>query len=279
MSVVAILGAGPIGSAIADRLAQRARVREVRLIDPHASVAEGKALDILQAGAIVGSDTRVVAMSDPLAAASAAAIVVADTATEGEWQGERGVALLRALVTAGTSAPLVFAGPQQTSLMESCYRDLDVKPRRMVGTAASALASAVRAVTAMELKLSDVEVGVVGRPPSFVIGWSAAVCAGSFVRDRVPAHRLLAISEATPRLWPPGPYAIGAATARVVEALLFGSRHLHHATTVLDGELGVRGSAVMLPLELGRSLVLSHVMPSLSPQEQTELMNGLCERT
>ena len=124
----------------------------------------------------------------------------------------------------------------------------------------------------MELGLSSVELTVVGRPPRFVVGWSAASAAGSLIVDRVPAHRLLAISESLARFWPPGPCAIGSATAAIVEALIFGSRRMHPALTVGDHGLGAAGSAVMVPLELGRLRVLSHVVPSLSPQERTAVL-------
>ena len=99
--------------------------------------------------------------------------------------------------------------------------------------------------------------------------------AGVLVTDRVPAHRLIAVSESLAGLWPPGPVAIAAATAPIVEALVSGSRRWHPAMTVVDGVLGARGRAVLLPLELGRGRVLAHVIPSLSPQERTELLNSV----
>jgi hypothetical protein len=98
---------------------------------------------------------------------------------------------------------------------------------------------------------------------------------GVLVADRIPAHRLLALSAATQRLWPPGPQSTAAPTALVVEALVSGSRHLHHAVTILGDELGMTGAAAMLPLELGRGRVLQRVVPALSPQERTDLLNSL----
>ena len=71
MSSVAILGAGPIGSAIAHRLAERARFREIRFIDASVDVAAGKALDIRQSGPIAGVDADLTATGDLLAAAGA----------------------------------------------------------------------------------------------------------------------------------------------------------------------------------------------------------------
>lgn len=278
MSSVAILGAGPIGAAVAHRLAQRGRIHEIRFVDASAGVASGKALDILQAGPVEKFDVRLSGTADVLAAASADVVVVADEHAEGEWQGDRGLAMLRPLLRAGIKAPLVFAGPRQAWLMEACARELKVPGERLVGSAPSALVSAARAFAGLELNLSSVELTIVGRPPAFVVGWSTATTAGALVTDRVPAHRLLAITQALARLWPSGPHAIGAATAPIVEALLMGSRQFHPALTMLDGELGARGHAVMLPLELGRGRVLGHVLPSLSPQERTELSNGIASR-
>jgi malate dehydrogenase len=273
VSFVAILGAGPIGGAVAHRLAQRARVAAIRLIDASGNVAAGKALDIRQSGPVERFDTLVDAADDVRAAASAAAVIVADEAAGGEWVGERGLALIRRLAEIGVTAPLVFAGPSQTSLIETAYRELKIPAPRLVGSAAGALASAIRALVGLDLGISTVDVAVAGRPPAVTIAWTSATAGGALVTERVPAHRLLAIAQAAPKLWPPKPYAIASATAPIVEALLDGSRQRHQAMTIVDGELGVRGRAVLLPLELGRQRVLSHALPSLSPQERTELMN------
>jgi hypothetical protein len=162
--------------------------------------------------------------------------------------------------------------------METVARELRVPADWLIGTATSAIAASVAALASVEAQLTDVDVVVAGRPPALVIGWSSATIAGSLLSDRVPAHRLLAIGQALPRLWPPGPEAIAAPTAGVIEALVSGSRRLHHATTVLDGEFGLRGVAAMLPLELGNGRVLTRTMPSLSPQERTMLLSGLERR-
>jgi malate dehydrogenase len=275
MSVVAIVGAGPIGAATAHRLACRDSVRHVRFVDASVDAASGKALDIQQAGPVENFNTRLSAAADLLAAAAADVIVVADRIVEGEWRDGDGRHLVATLARAGTKAPIVFAGPSQFALMEHAYAEFGVAAHRLVGTAPSALASAVQMLAGVEMDAAAADVTVVGRPPSFVVGWTSATADGSLVSERVPAHRLLAISNALPRLWPPGPDAIGAATARIVDAIIHGARHHLPALTILDGELGARGKAVMLPLELGRLRVLAHALPSLSPQERTEMVNGL----
>jgi malate dehydrogenase len=272
---VAILGAGPIGAATAARLAERARVREVRLVDAAEAGASGKALDIRQAGPVLNFNTVVSAQADVLSAAGATVIVLADAIDGGEWTGDRGRVVLEQIARAGSQAPIVFAGPEQAALMETAYRELRIPAHRLVGSAPAALVSAVRALAGMEMNVASVDLTVVGRPPSFVIGWSAAAAGGSLVTERVAAHRLLAISALMKKLWPAGSHAIGSATAEIVEALIHGRRRAISALTVLDGQLGARGTAVLLPLDLGRLRVLGHALPSLSPQERTELVNAI----
>ena len=278
MSEAAILGAGPIGSAIAHRLAERNRLRDVQLIDGNASIAAGKALDIRQSGPIGRSDTAISGTDDVLAAATARVIILADDTTGGEWEGDRGLGLIERLARAGTTAPIVLAGPKQLWLMEAAARELKFPHDRLIGTAASAIPAAVASLIGVELGQTGASVTVTGRPPALVINWSAATLGGALLTDRVPAHRLLAISTALPRLWPAGPQAIAAPTALIVEALIHGSRQLHQALTILNGELGATGPAAMLPLELGRGRVLHRLVPSLSPQERTETLNGLGRR-
>ena len=277
MSTVAVIGAGPIGASIAHTLARRARVRDVRLIDGASSVAAGKALDIKQAGPVEGYDTRVSGDGEVLAAVGAGVIVIADSHESGEWEGERGLAVVRQLVTAGATGPFVFAGPTQTWLMEAAVRELGVAADRVAGTAAAALTGAVRALVALEVSGSgaDVALVVAGRPPAFVVAWSSATIGGSLITEHVLPHRLAAISQQLKGLWPTGPYAIASATAPVIEGLLTGSRARVPAVVIVDGELGMRNRAALLPVTLGNGRVLARHKPSLSQQEHVEFMNAL----
>lgn len=277
MSTIAILGAGPIGANVAQVLARRARIRDIRLIDAAGGVATGKALDIRQSGPVEGYDTRLSGDNSPLAAVGADAIVIADEHEHGEWEGDRGLALLRQLVAAGSRGPFVFAGPGQTWLMEACATELRIPADRIIGSAAAALCGAVRGLASLEADGSgaDVSLVVTGRPPAFVVAWSCATIGGSLMTDRVPAHRLRAINQQLPQLWPSHAYAIAAATAPVVEGLLSGSRADVPAMTVVDGQWGVRHRAVLLPLALGHGRVTAWHLPSLSPQERVEFENSI----
>lgn len=277
MSTVAIIGAGPIGASIAHTLARRARIRDVRLIDASANVAAGKALDIKQSGPVEGYDTQVSGEGNTLAALGASVIVIADSHEAGEWEGDRGLSLVRQLIAAGTTAPFIFAGTKQTWLMEAAAQELGLSADRIIGTAAAALSGAVRALVALEINSSgaDTSLLVTGRPPAFVVAWSSATIGGALVTDRVPPHRLTAIANQMKGLWPTGPYAIASATAPVVEGLVSGTRAQVPAVALVDREFGVRTRAALLPVTLGNGRVLAKHKPSLSPQEHIEFMNAL----
>jgi malate dehydrogenase len=272
---VAIFGAGAIGGAVALRLAERGRVARVTWIDENASVAAGKALDILQSGPLGRSHVTLTATADALASAGADAIVLADDTVSGAVDRERGLALVERLVRAGATAPIVFAAPTHLPLMEACARELGLDIARLVATAPAAMESVVASLVHIETGRMGASVTLSGRPPAFVIGWTAATIGGAPVSERIPAHRLLAISQSLPRFWPPGPQVIAAATARVVEGLLAGSRRLITAAAILDGELGVRGRAGLALLELGGGRILRREAASLSPQERTETTTAL----
>src|SRR5262249_47522080 len=154
-------------AAIAHKLAERAAFRDIRLIDEATSVAAGKALDIRQSGPIARFDVELSASADALDAAGASVIILADTVSGNQWDGEDGLALLKRLARAGTRAPFVMAGPRQVALMERAVGEAKIAADRVIGSAASGLVGAVRALVGLEMELSGdlVNVAVVGRPP------------------------------------------------------------------------------------------------------------------
>lgn len=278
MSFIAIVGAGAIGGALAHRLAARGRVRDVRVIDLDGSIAQGKALDILQSAPIERFSTRVTSAGSLEAAAGAHVIVLADAAKgDAEHTGEAGLALVRRLSALDTSAVLVFAGTTQRELMGRTVSELRVDGPRVIGSAPGALESAVRALTALELDATGVEVQVrvVGVPPhAAVIAWEEATAFGQPLSTLVHPHRLAAISSRLPGLWPPGPLALASAASRVAEAIMHGSRRRFTCFVTME-TAPHRGAVVAMPTELGPGGIKRVLDPSLTRGERTQLENGL----
>ncbi len=274
MPFIAIIGAGATGGAIAHKTASRNRIGEIRLIDPAESVARGKALDIQQSGALEGFGTRISAAADVAAAAGAAVIVLADQAgTDSEHTGEPGLALLRQLARIERRAPIVFAGASQRELMARAVSELHLEPARLIGSAPLALESALRALAGLMVDASGVEVTlrVVGVPPhAAVVLWEEASVFGQPLTTRLPAHEIAGLSARIPGLWPPGPYVLASAAARVIEAVANGSRRRFSCFVPLAG-----GVVAAMPVEVGEDGALRVLEPALTRQERTRLENAL----
>jgi malate dehydrogenase len=274
MSLIAIIGAGPIGSTTAHTLAGRSRVREIRLIDAESGIAQGKALDIQQSGPVENFSTRLSGTDSLHATAGADVGIIADAASgAGEHTGEAGLAMGRRVVASGSTAPFLFAGATQRELMKRAITELHVSPSIVIGAAPFALESALRAMCGVLADCSAVEVAltVSGVPPRHaVVGWEEATFAGRPLTSIVAAHDLGGLAARIPGLWPPGPYALGSAAARVTEALVAGSRRRFSCFV----DYG-RGRIVAVPVELGVGGVKRVLEPVLTNQERTAFENSL----
>ncbi len=282
MSVVAIVGAGTLGGALAQTIAARDRVRAVRLVDRAADVAAGKALDIRQSAPLDRFGTRVTAHGDIAAAADADVVVLAGPAggPEREWTAAEGLALLGELRAGGSPPVVVCAGASHRRLVERGVAEHGAPRRRLFGSAPEALRAAVTAVVALDLgcPASDVALTVVGIPPRHaVVPWGQATVAGQRLDRRLPAARLERARARTPRLWPPGPYALAAAAARVVAGLVDRIARVPACFVVSDGELDAPGRALAVPVQIDVGGIARIVEPALSSSERVRIRTALDE--
>jgi malate dehydrogenase len=280
MASVTIIGAGALGGAVAQALASRDTVRRVLLVDAAAGVAAGKALDLLQSGAVNASHVRLEGTDDLSRAVGSAVCVIADRhgPPEAEWAGDEGLALLRRLLQWTEHTPLVFAGASQSSLMLTARREHHVRRAALVGSAPEAYASAMRSMVALEAGCSpnEVSLAVLGLPPrGLVVPWSEAAIGGFALERTLTPVAITRLEARAPRLWPPGPFALGAAAARAVEAIVTASRRALNILAVLDGEYGVRERLGSTPALLDSGGVARVRVPALSTRERVLVETAL----
>jgi malate/lactate dehydrogenase len=276
MTTVAIVGAGEVGGAAAHALAVGGGVGRLQLIDRDASAAAGKALDILQAGAIEGFHTSLSGSGDDTRAIGCDVCVLADP-FKGDptaWNGEEGLALIGRLARMLPGVPLVLAGSGHLSLIDRAARELGIPRSRLIGSAPEALASAIGAMVALEAGCSPAEVSLtlLGVPPKGVIvPWGEATVGGYLLTQVLEQVQLLRIEARVAHLWPPGPYALGQAAAEVVHALLTSSRRARHVLTPLDGEFGIRRRTGILPVLLSPAGIAVRRTPALMARDRVQL--------
>jgi malate dehydrogenase len=290
MATVCIVGAGELGGAVAHALARGERVRRVTLIDAAATVAAGKALDMQQSGAVEGFHTQLSGTDDITRVTGCAVCVIADRAGQprGEWSGEEGLALMARLTGYLGTAPVVFAGASQTPLLLAASREAGFDRERLVGSAAEAFAAAATAIVALEARCSPNEVmlAVLGAPASsrdgtgpsragFVVPWSEASIGGYALERVLTQVQLARLENRLARLWPPGPYALGLAAARVSEAIVVSSRRTFNLLSVLGGEFGIRGRVGSLPAWVSPRGIARVRVPTLNPRELVQIETAL----
>ena len=280
MATVCIIGAGDIGGASAHALARGERVSRVLLVDGDGKVAAGKALDIQQSGAVDRFHVRLDGTDDVSRVAGCAVCVVADRfgRPAAEWQGEEGLAMLTRLASYAGDAPIVFAGASQAELLRALAREGHVRRERLAGSSPEALIAAVRAMVAMEANCSpsEVDLTVLGTPPSgFVVPWSEASIGGYSLERVLSQVQLTRIEARAARLWPPGPFALGLAAARVADAMVRHSRRAFSVLMVLGGEFGVRGRVGAMPVNLSPSGIARTRVPTLNTRERVRLETAL----
>jgi malate/lactate dehydrogenase len=273
MSLVAIIGAGEIGGAVARALASRARVDAIRLIDDNASVAAGKALDLRQSGPISRSDTHIDGAADLAAAAGASAIVLADPVGGAEWSGEAALALLRRLKAGGhlDRSVLICAGASHHAVMQQAFDELGLSRRRVIGSSPESLAATARALVAIDAGAGSNQVAlmVIGRPPhKIVIPWSEASVGGYSVTSVLTAPQLTQVERRLRGLWPPGPNALGTAAALFCESVVTGSRRIFSAFVSLDRDNGTKAPVCAWPVSIGASGLERATTPVLSGRDQ-----------
>ncbi len=278
MARIAILGAGELGGALAHKLAARDRVGSVCLIDAARGIAAGKALDIRQAGPIERFETKVTAA--PIdAVVGARVVVVADPAAppNGGGGNDPALALMERIKGLTGDAPIVCAGAGGGPLVARSVRELGICRTRIFGSAPGALAASLRALIALEADVSPAQVAVevLGAPPVHpVVAWSTALVGGCPLEDRLSPPALARVRRRLDRLWPPGPYALASAAARVVEAVATGGSRRVFTCFVAD-ESRRTASAPSVAVTLYAGGVGEVVTPRLSPSERVQLDNAL----
>jgi malate dehydrogenase len=278
MEEVAIIGAGELGGEIAHVIARRDLVARVRLVDGSASIAAGKALDIMQAAPIAAFATIVTSAADVTSAAGASVVIVADQAGGAEGTADDGFVLMKQLAAGAGRAVIVCAGAGQRTLIERAVIDAGLPRRRVVGSAPEALVSAVRALTALEADRSprEIAIAVMGIPPDqVVVNWPAATIGGVPAVDVLDEPARRRITARIPALWPPGPYALAHAAADVVASVLECSRRTVMTFVAPDVEGGRKSRTAALPVRLDRRGIASVELSTLSAHAQVALDNAM----
>ena len=278
MDRVVVVGAGELGGLVAHALARRHVAQEICVIDDNGRAAQGKALDIMQSAPVEGFSSTVVGSSDIGLVGGATVVVIADAMGGPEFQSDAGLALVKRIRDFAPKSMVVGAGAAHRDLVDRAVRELHVPRDRFVGSAPEALVSGVRGLVAAHLRASprDVALTVLGVPPEHVIvAWEDAVVGGFAFSRLVSEPERRRIEASLGRLWPPGPYALAAAAAKVLETMLGRSERVVTCFVAPDDREKHRTRTAALPVRLGRAGLVDVVLPELDGRDRVRFDNAI----
>ena len=293
-SKVTVVGAGNVGGTTAQRLAER-NYADVVLVDIVEGLPQGKALDILESGPVLGFDSRVVGSNGYEESAGSDVVVITSGSPRKPGMSRDDLLKTNQNIVQSVTREVVKHSPEAILVMVAnpldamCHVAMEVSgfPRqRVVGMAGILDTARYRTFIAEELQVSvrDVFALVLGGHGDTMVPLpSMATVSGVAITELMPQDRVEAIVNRTRNggaeivgLLQSGSafYAPSAAAVEMVDAILLDQKRILPCAAYLQGEYGVEDLFVGVPLKLGASGVEEIVELDLQNDELEELRHS-----
>ena len=290
-SKIAVVGAGNVGATLAQRLAER-DYADIVLVDIVEGLPQGKALDMLEAGPIIGYDSLVSGANTYEATAGSQIVVITSGLPRKPGMSRDDLVMSNAKIVATVTREVVASSPDCILIVVSNPVDgmaqlamaVSGFPReRVIGMGGVLDTARFRTFIAQELDASvrDVHAYVLGgHGDSMVPLTRLSTVAGVPVADLIDDDRLDAIVQRARdggaeivNLLKSGSayYAPSAAVAQMVDAIVLDTRQVLPCTVFLDGEYGVERLFTGVPCRLGAGGLIEVVDVALQDDEREAL--------
>ena len=285
---VTVSGVGNVGATVAQRLFEKGYM-DVVILDAVENRAEGKALDILESGPVIGVDSNIVGYTnkyEPTANSDLVVITAGITRRPGMSRDE--LISTNATIVSDVTQKLVEQSPDAIfvvvsnpldAMVQIAYEKSGLSKNRVVGMAGVLDTARFRTFLALELNASvkDISAFVLGGHGDLMVPLvKSTTVAGVPVTELIEADRLEQIvqrtrdggAEIVNLLGTSGYYAPSAATVEMVEAILLDKKQVLPCAALLEGEYGVDGLYAGVPVKLGESGVEKVIELELSQAEK-----------
>ena len=293
-SKVTIVGAGNVGATAAQRIFDRGYA-DLALVDIVEGLPQGKALDMLESGPVLGSDAKIVGTNDYADTAGSDVVVITSGIARRPGMSRDDLLLTNmnivtsvteAVVAASPDAILVIVTNPLDAMAQRAFQVSGFPKERVVGMAGILDTARFRTFLAEELNVSvnSVEAYVLGgHGDTMVPVTGSTTVGGQPIAQLLSAERIAEIVTRTQdggaeivNLLKTGSayYAPSASIVQMVESILFDKNEILPCTAYLEGEYGIEGLYVGVPVRLGASGVEEVVEFALTDDEQAELKNS-----
>jgi malate dehydrogenase len=293
-SKVTVVGAGNVGGTTAQRLAER-NYADVVLVDIVEGLPQGKALDILESGPVIGFDSNVRGTNGYEESAGSEIVVITSGSPRKPGMSRDDLLKTNQNIVRSVTEEVVKHAPEAILVVVAnpldamCHVALEVSgfPReRVVGMAGILDTARYRTFIARELGVSvrDVFALVLGGHGDTMVPLpSMATVGGVAIADLLPQDRVEAIVARTRgggaeivQLLQSGSafYAPSAAVVEMVDSILLDQKRLLPCAAYLQGEYGIDDLFVGVPVKLGASGVEEVVELDLEQSELEDLKSS-----
>jgi malate dehydrogenase len=286
--LVTVIGAGNVGASVAQRVAE-AGLADVVLVDIVEGLPQGKALDLAEAAPVVGHDMGITGTNDYADTAGSDIIVVTSGLARQPGMSRddlmaKNAGIVRSVVQqAAAQSPGAILIVVTNPLDAMCHVALEASafsPERVIGMAGVLDSARFRTFIAQELGVS------VTSTHAFVLGGHGdtmvplprySTAGGVPITELMPPERIEALVDRTRNggaeivaLLKTGSafYAPAASVTQMVDSILNDRRAVLPCAAYLQGEYGIDGLFVGVPVKLGRRGIEEIVEIELTADER-----------
>jgi malate dehydrogenase len=290
-SKITVVGAGFVGSTLVQRLVER-DYADVVMFDIIPNMPQGKALDMLQAGPVLGYDSLVTGTNDYADTADSDIVVITSgfprkpgmTRDDLVKKNQEIITQVTQEVVKHSPNSIIIMVTNPLDAMAQLAHHISGFPRnRIIGMAGVLDTARFRTFIAQELGVSvrDVQAYVLGGHGDTMVPL-ARMCsvAGVPISQLMPAERIEQIVQRTRdggaeivKLLGTGSayFAPSASVLQMVDSILLDKKMIMPCAVYLQGEYGIDGLFVGVPVKLGANGLEEIVEIELTAEEQALL--------
>jgi len=287
---ITVVGAGNVGATVAQEVARR-DYADVALVDIIEGLPQGKALDLNEAGPVLGYEPRITGTNGYSDTAGSDVVVVTSGRPRSPGMSRDDLVTTNQAIVASVTRQALAESPDAILVVVTnpldamCHvaRDASGFPKERVFGMAGILDTArFRTFIAWATGASakDVQAMVLGgHGDQMVPVVSSTTVGGVPLRGLLPDESIAELVERTRKgggevvnlLGTSAWYAPGAAVAEMVDAIVLDQKRVLPCTACLEGEYGIDGLYIGVPVKLGAGGVEEIVELELTSDEQAEL--------
>jgi malate dehydrogenase len=293
-SKITVVGAGFVGSTLVQRLAER-DYADIVMYDIIPNMPQGKALDMLQAGPVIGYDSLVIGTNDYTDTANSDIVVITSGLPRKPGMTRDDLVKKNQEIVTEVTQQVVKYSPNCLIIMvtnpldamaQLAFHISDFPRNRVVGMAGVLDTARFRTFIARELGVSvrDVQAYVLGGHGDTMVPL-ARMCtvAGIPISRLIPSERIEQIVQRTRdggaeivNLLGTGSayFAPSASVLQMVDSILLDKKMIMPCAAYLQGEYGINNLFVGVPVKLGANGVEQIIELELSESERAMLQKS-----